>query len=130
MLSADRINDYSSSTPDMRPSAPVLIKIGCAALAGVVLILGAPAHAALSPFSGFWKLVSKEAPERPQLTPAAATASSKIRTQDDIDIEAVRWCVEQGLPYLMDNAGPIDIINGPSELTILAEKVEIGRAHV
>jgi hypothetical protein len=108
-------------------NAPPDAKIFAAALVGLFLLGGMSARAAESPFSGFWKLVRREVPAPAELTPAGAAAKAKLKARDDIDVEGVRWCVEQGLPYIMDNAGPIDIIVGPQELAILEEKIALPR---
>lgn len=102
-------------------------KIFAATLVGLLLLAGVPARAAQSPMSGFWKLVKREVPAPAELTPAGAAAKAKLKARDDIDVEQVRWCVEQGLPYIMDNAGPIDIVVGPQELGILEENVALPR---
>jgi hypothetical protein len=102
-------------------------KFFAATLVGLLLLAGAPARAAQSAMSGFWKLVKREVPAPAELTPAGAAAKAKLKARDDVDLEQVRWCVEQGLPYIMDNAGPIDIIVGPQELAILEEKVALPR---
>jgi len=91
------------------------------------LLAWLPAHADVSPFAGFWKLVKREAAAPPALSAAAAAERSKLQTRDDIDVQAVRWCVMQGLPYITDNAGPIDIIVGAQEVAILAEKLALPR---
>jgi hypothetical protein len=102
-------------------------KIFAATLAGLFLLAGLPVRAAQSPFSGFWKLVKQEAAAPPELIPAAAAAKAKLKARDDADAEDVRWCVQQGLPYVMENSGPIDIIVGPAEFAILEEKVGLPR---
>ena len=89
-------------------------KIFAAILAGVFLLAGLPVRAASSPLSGFWKLVKREAASPAELIPAAAAAKAKLKARDDVDVEEVRWCVQQGLPYVMENAGPIDIVVGPT----------------
>jgi len=86
-----------------------------------------PAKAAQSPLSGFWKLVKREAAAPAELTAAAVAAKAKLKARDDIDVQAVRWCVEQGLPFVMDQAGPIDIIVGPNQIAILEEKTALPR---
>jgi len=85
------------------------------------------AEAAPSPLSGFWKLTKREAAAPAELTPAGAAAKKKLGARDEIDVQAVRWCVEQGLPYIMDKAGPIDIIVGPKQVAILEERVALPR---
>jgi hypothetical protein len=102
-------------------------KIFAATLAGLFLLAVLPARAALSPLSGFWKLVKREAAAPAELIPAAAAAKTKLRARDDVDVEDVRWCVQQGLPYIMENSGPLDIIVGAQELAILEEKVALPR---
>jgi hypothetical protein len=102
-------------------------KIFAATLAALFLLAGLPVGAAQSPFSGFWKLVKQEVAAPAELIPAAVAAKAKLKARDDADVEDVRWCVQQGLPYIMENAGPLDIIVGPKELVILEEKVALPR---
>jgi hypothetical protein len=102
-------------------------KIFAATLAGLFLLAVLPARAALSPLSGFWKLVKREAAAPAELIPAAAAAKTKLKARDDVEVEDVRWCVQQGLPYIMENSGPLDIIVGAEELVILEEKVALPR---
>jgi hypothetical protein len=103
------------------------VRIFAATLAGLFLLAGPPVGAAQSPLSGFWKLVKQEAAAPAELIPAAVAAKTKLKARDDADAEDVRWCVQQGLPYIMENAGPLDIIVGPKELAILEEKVALPR---
>lgn len=102
-------------------------KIFAATLAGLFLLAGLPVRAALSPVSGFWKLVKQEPAAPAELIPAAVSAKAKLKARNDADMEDVRWCVQQGLPYIMENAGPLDIIVGPKEIAILEEKVALPR---
>jgi hypothetical protein len=102
-------------------------KIVAATLASLFLLAGLPVRAAPSPLSGFWQLVKREPAAPAELIPAATAAKAKLKARDDVDVEEVRWCVQQGLPYVMENAGPIDIVVGPEELAILEEKVALPR---
>ena len=102
-------------------------KIFAATLAGLFLLAGLPVRAAQSPLSGFWKLVKQETAAPAELVPAAVAAKAKLKARDDVDVEDVRWCVQQGLPYIMENAGPLDIIVGQEELVILEEQVALPR---
>jgi hypothetical protein len=102
-------------------------KIFAATLAGLFLLAGLPVRAAQSPLSGFWKLVKQETAAPAELVPAAVAARAKLKARDDVDVEDVRWCVQQGLPYIMENAGPLDIIVGQEELVILEEQVALPR---
>jgi hypothetical protein len=52
---------------------------------------------------------------------------AKTKVSGDVDAEAARWCVAQGMPYVMTGAGPIDIIAAPRELVITAEKIAVPR---
>jgi hypothetical protein len=99
-------------------------------------LAAAGAHAAPS-LSGFWKMDPPTKAPAPQLKAAAKAAMSKIVREGDTDVEANKWCVHQGMPHVMDSAGPIDIIQGGQEITILTEvKAEPrhiyidGRKHV
>ena len=102
-------------------------KVLAAALAGLFLLAGVPAKADPSALSGFWKLMKREAAAPADLTPAGAAARAKLKARDDVDVERIRWCVEEGLPYIMDNAGPIDILVGPNQVAILEERVALPR---
>jgi hypothetical protein len=74
-----------------------------------------------SALSGYWALVATAKPAPPVLTPWARRQMRKVKTRGDIDIEAVRWCVTQGMPYVMDNSGPIEIRRAPHEFALAAE---------
>lgn len=90
-----------------------------AAVLAVSLAAGG-AHAAPS-LSGFWKMDPPAKMPAPSLKPAAKAAMSKIVREGDTEADANKWCVHQGMPHVMDSAGPIDIIQGGQEITILAE---------
>lgn len=101
--------------------------ITAAPLAVLCLQVATPSVAAPSPLSGFWSLVKREAPVPAELTAAGAAAKATLKATGDVDVQAVRWCVEQGLPYVMDAAGAIDILVGPKEVAILEEKDALPR---
>jgi hypothetical protein len=97
-------------------------------------LLAAPAMAAapgaadnaVQGLSGYWRLKDKGT-AKPELTAWARAEMAKTEHQGDIDVDAVRWCVSGGLPYVMDNAGPIGIRQGLHETAIVAERVAIPR---
>lgn len=108
---------------------------GCVKLLGVVCLgvgalTAATAHAGgdqrLPGLSGYWRLKEKTGPA-PDLTPAAKAAMSKPDRKGDVDLESDRWCIFQGMPYVMDSAGPIEIRQSPGETVILAERLAIPR---
>jgi hypothetical protein len=76
--------------------------------------------------SGYWRLKDK-AGAAPALTPAAKAAMSKPDRKGDVHLESDRWCIFQGMPYVMDSAGPIEIRQSPGETVILAERLAVPR---
>jgi hypothetical protein len=81
---------------------------------------------ALQGLGGYWRLKDKGG-AKPELTAWAKAEMRKIQHQGDIDLDAVRWCVSGGMPYVMDSAGPIEIRPGTHEAAIVAERVAIPR---
>lgn len=76
--------------------------------------------------SGYWRLADKGTAE-PVLTARAKTEMVKPDRKGDIDLESDRWCVFQGMPYVMGNAGPIEIRQSPAETIIVAERLAVPR---
>ena len=76
--------------------------------------------------SGYWRLKDKGT-ATPALTARAKAEMSKPDRKGDIDVESDRWCVYQGMPYVMDNAGPIEIRQSPAETIIVAEHLAVPR---
>jgi hypothetical protein len=76
--------------------------------------------------SGYWRLVEKTGAE-PVLTERGRTEAAKPGHKGDIDIEGSRWCVFEGVPYVMDNAGPIEIRQSSAETIIIAERLAVPR---
>jgi hypothetical protein len=76
--------------------------------------------------SGYWRLTGK-GNAQPVLTAHAKAEMAKPGHQGDVDVEAARWCVFQGLPYGMDSAGPIEIRQAPAETIIIAEHLAVPR---
>jgi hypothetical protein len=108
-----------------RTFAPTAVT-ALAAAAGLCLA-AAPATAAAPPISGFWSLERSSAPARPALTAWARAEARKTKSRGDVDLDEDRWCVFQGLPYVMDHAGPLDIIQSPTELVIVTERQSLPR---
>jgi hypothetical protein len=114
-----------------RASAWIAAGLGAMALtgaspSGALAATSAPA-AAGGTLTGYWRLTSHGAETAPVLTAWAKGEMKKVETKGDIDVESVRWCVFQGMPYVMDNAGPIDIIEAPNETVIAAERIAVVR---
>lgn len=83
------------------------------------------ANAAAASLSGFWAPTgsSAAAPRfKPGIEAKAGTIASPSASEADL-----KWCVVQGLPYVMKDAGPIDIIQGPREILLSAEKLSLQR---
>lgn len=80
----------------------------------------------LTGLSGYWRLKNKGT-SVPAVTPWAKTEMSKPDRKGDVHLESDRWCIFQGMPYVMDNAGPIEIRQSPGETIILAERLAVPR---
>jgi hypothetical protein len=113
--------------------APVGFAIGLSLLVGLAASGPAAAAPAAKPadntvpgLSGYWRLKDKGT-AKPVLTAWAKGEMSKVETKGGIDVQAVRWCAFQGMPYVMDNAGPIRIIQTPDETAIIAERLATPR---
>jgi hypothetical protein len=101
-----------------------------------VLCLGlssAPATAApatqdprLPGLSGYWRLKDKGT-TTPVLTPWAQAEKNKPDHKGDVHLDSDLWCIFQGMPYVMDSAGPIEIRQSPGETIILAERLAVPR---
>ena len=101
--------------------------VSCVALASLT---ATAAHAAgdqrLAGLSGYWRLKDKGTAQ-PVLTPWAQTEKSKPDHKGDVHLESDRWCIFQGMPYVMDSAGPIEIRQSAGETVILAERLAVPR---
>ena len=84
-----------------------------AALLGVLCLALSSLPATASPaagdqrlpgLSGYWRLKDKGTAV-PALTPWAQAEKSKPGHKGDVDLESDRWCIFQGMPYVMDSAG-------------------------
>jgi hypothetical protein len=97
---------------------------------GLSALTAAPVHAAddqrLPGLSGYWRLKDKGT-ATPALTPWAQTQKSKPDRKGDVDLQSDLWCIFQGMPYVMDSAGPIEIRQSPGETIILAERLALPR---
>jgi hypothetical protein len=81
---------------------------------------GFPAAAQQHPdISGYWELRydSMNVP-RAVLTPMA-TASADAQRQHDL--EAIRWCNNVGMPFLMADRAPLDIRQSPTVIAMVAK---------
>jgi hypothetical protein len=76
--------------------------------------------------SGYWRLKDKGTVQ-PVLTARAKTEKAKPDRRGDIDVESDRWCIYQGMPYVMSSAGPIEIRQSPGETIIVAERLAVPR---
>jgi hypothetical protein len=102
-----------------------------------LVVLAAPCSAALAAapapddnrvqgLSGYWRLKDKGT-AKPALTAWAKAQMRKVKTKGDVDVDAVRWCNFQGLPYVMDSAGPIRILQTPDEAVVVSERLAVPR---
>jgi hypothetical protein len=95
-------------------------------LAAPAVAAPAPADHTIAGLSGYWRIKDKGTVQ-PALTAWAKTEMGKVARKGDIDVDADRWCAFQGMPYVMDNAGPIRIVQAPDETAIIAERLAVPR---
>jgi hypothetical protein len=76
--------------------------------------------------SGYWRLKDKGS-SAPVLTSWAKTEMSKPDRKGDVQLDSDQWCIFQGMPYVMDNAGPIEIRQSFGETIIVAERLAVPR---
>jgi hypothetical protein len=108
-------------------------------VAGLLLAcLGLPAQtgASTSPpdLSGFWELRYDSQSVPPALLTPAAAAEAAAQTRRDI--EAIRWCNNLGVPFIMGDRSALDLRQSPSVIGIVAKPPSStryiytdGRAH-
>ena len=103
------------------------MKLSCTARAGLLtgIALACSASFALaqnnSPqhdISGYWELrFDSFSVPKASLTPAAAsTADAQMRH----DVDAIRWCNNLGVPYILGDHAPLDIRQSPSVTAMVA----------
>ena len=94
---------------------------------------GGGAQGASVDISGFWEL----AHDSKQVTPAALTPMGKELTaktrpkveEGEILTYASRWCQPLGTPFIMGDSAPLDILQTPREIAIIAE-VQSSARHI
>ena len=99
-----------------------------AALAAVAL--GAlPVHAAETGLSGLWLLERGQfgGREAPALTPAAAADMEVQRKNPRVMTDISRLCLPVGMPRMMVNELPLEIVESPERIAIVSEQTELGR---
>jgi hypothetical protein len=83
--------------------------------------------------SGFWELVSDSKHVSPaSVTPLGTQLADKERPKVDegvITTYASRWCQPLGTPFIMGDAAPLDILQTPREIAIIAE-VQSSARHI
>jgi len=97
---------------------------------GLISLTATVSHAAddqrLPGLSGYWRLKDKGT-SAPALTSWAKAEMGKPDRKGDVHLESDLWCIFQGVPYVMDSAGPIEIRQTFGETLIVAERLAIPR---
>jgi hypothetical protein len=89
-------------------------------LVGVLIAGGSPAAAQHHPdLSGYWELRydSMSVPAASLTAQAAAITADQSRR----DLEAIRWCNNLGVPFIMGDRSPLDIRQSPTVIGIVAK---------
>jgi hypothetical protein len=115
-----------------------LVLAAAAAIGAVSPALAAPAQgaaprSAARNLDGFWELRadSKKVPQA-SLTPqakAAGRAAAEATQNGQIVGFASRWCHHLGTPFIMGDSAPLDIVQSPREVAIMAE-VQSAARHI
>jgi len=101
---------------------------------------GAAPAPSIPDFSGFWELAYNSRHITPaQLTPAAIARDKKMadeRAAGKVIVYASRWCNFLGMPFIMGQSPPINIVQTHDEIGIFSEQNSAprhiyldGRAH-
>ena len=101
-----------------------------AAAAAALTIGGLPAQAAETGFSGLWLQQHAEhggLRETPSLTPAAKAAMDEQRKTTRVLGDASRLCLPVGMPQMMRNELPFEIVESPERVGIISEQTELAR---
>lgn len=108
----------------MRKSAMVLALLA-SMQPGTALAQQAPVD-----LSGFWALMagSKNVPAA-SLTPEFVASGDRNAMHNDAVIVASRWCHPLGVPFVMGDSAPLDLVQSGRELAIIAE-VQSSARHV
>ena len=77
--------------------------------------------------SGFWQVDAGQwtVPKTAKLTPQAQAIearSARLTAQGQVVAYASRWCNLLGVPFIMGQSPPINIVQGSDEIVILAEQ--------
>jgi hypothetical protein len=89
-------------------------------LLGLLIACIAAGCASAADVDGYWTLKSKVG-AKPVLVKDAAAKLNGLKLKGGIDVESVRWCVPQGLPYSMMDAGALEIVRAPNETVIIPQ---------
>src|SRR5579863_9262721 len=106
----------------------VMICLGTASAQGTSPgAVSASSEQSASPnLTGFWALRfdSRNVPEASLLPRVTAR---QIAAQKEHDAHAVRWCLYQGTPAMMDSGAPIDIVQSSTQIAISSEAPSAAR---
>jgi hypothetical protein len=127
-------------TPNLSGRALATAALAALALAAgasgtrAVAAASAPAAQAAHPdLSGFWEVMDDSKRVTPaSLTPEAQAAQAAARAAarpGQIVGFASRWCHHLGVPFIMGDSAPLDILQTPRETAIMAE-VQSAARHI
>ena len=85
----------------------------------VAPLLGQPAGSTHLDLSGYWELRYDSMSVPPALLAIPATAEL-AQTEARHDLEAIRWCNNLGVPFIMGDRGPLDIRQSPGVIAMVA----------
>lgn len=76
--------------------------------------------------TGFWAL-RFDSRNLPDASLLPSITAKQIAAHKQADAHAVRWCLYQGTPAMMDSGQPIDILQGGSQIAIASEAPSAAR---
>lgn len=127
-----------AATAHRRPRRGVLCLM---ALSAVMPLLAASPQPAPADLSGFWEVSAGDwtLPATAKLTPTAQGFEKKLadeRAHGRVMVYSSRWCTLFGMPFMMGQSPPIDIVQSPQLIGIYTEQNALaryiyldGRAH-
>lgn len=101
----------------MRPTKRIYLPLAIALAIAASPSFGQAAHPDLS---GYWELRfdSMSVPPASLVTPQTPAITA---AQARHDIEAIRWCTNLGVPYILGDRAPLDIRQSPTVIAMIAK---------
>jgi hypothetical protein len=107
-------------------SCTTICSLALSAQNAVAAASSASPQDAASGLTGFWAL-RFDSRNVPDVSLVPTLTAKQIAAHKQNDAHAVRWCLHQGTPAMMDNGAPIDIVQGRDQVAISSEAPSAAR---